>query len=40
MVCHQCRKKGHYKNKCRKEERIRIVELEKEIEELKGKEGQ
>ena len=40
MVCHQCRKKGHLMYECRESERIRILELEKEIEELKGKGGQ
>jgi len=37
VVCYQCGKKGHYRSECREEERIRIVELEKEIEKLKGK---
>ena len=40
MVCHWYRKKGHFSRECREEERIRILELEKEIEELKGKGGQ
>ena len=40
MVCHQCGKKGHLMYKCRESERIRILELEKEIEELKEKGGQ
>jgi len=37
VVCYQCRKKEHYMSKCGEGERIRILELEKEIEELKGK---
>ena len=40
MVCHQCRKKGHFMSECRETERIRILELENEIKELKGKGGQ
>ena len=40
MVCHQCGKKGHLMYECRESERIRILELEREIEELKGKGGQ
>ena len=40
MVCYQCGKKGHFIKKCREGERIRILELEKEIEELKGRGGQ
>ena len=40
VVCYQCGKKRHYRSKCGEEEKIRIAELEKEIEELKGKGGQ
>jgi len=40
MVCHQCGKKRHLMYECRESERIRILELEKEIEQLKGKGGQ
>jgi len=40
MTCHRCGKKGHFIYECRESERIRILELEKEIEELKGKGGQ
>jgi len=40
VVCYQCRKKGHYMSKCGEGERIRILELKKEIEELKEKGGQ
>jgi len=40
VVCHQCRKKGHYMRECGEEARIRILELEKQVEELKGKEEQ
>jgi len=40
VVCYQCRQKGHYMTECGEGQRIRILELEKEIEELKGKEGQ
>jgi len=40
VVYYQCRKKGHYMNECREAERIRILELKREVEELKGKEGQ
>jgi len=40
VVCYRCGKKGHYRSKCGEEKRIRIVELEKEIEELKRKGGQ
>ena len=40
MVCHRCSKKEHLMYKCREGERIRILELEKEIKELKGKGGQ
>ena len=40
MVCHRCGKKGHLMYECRESERIRILELEKEIEQLKGKGGQ
>ena len=40
VVCYQCEKKGHYITECGEEQRIRILELEKEIEELKGKGGQ
>jgi len=37
VVYYWCGKKGHYRSKCGEGERIRILELEKEIEELKGK---
>jgi len=40
MACHRYSKKGHLMYECRKSERIRILELEKKIEELKGKGGQ
>jgi len=40
VVCYWCGKKGHFQSKCGEEQRIRILELEKEIEELKGKGGQ
>jgi len=40
VVCYQCGKKGHFQSECREEQRIRILELEKELEELKGKGGQ
>jgi len=39
VVCYQCRKKGHYMNECGEAERIRILEFEREVEELKGKGG-
>jgi len=32
-----CGKKGHYIRECGEETRIRIIELEKQVEELKGK---
>ena len=40
VVCYRCGKKGHFQSKYGKEQRIRILELEKEVEELKGKGGQ
>jgi len=40
VVYHQCGKKEHYMRECGKEARIRILELEKQVEELKGKGGQ
>jgi len=40
VVCHWCGKKGHYKSKCREKARIRILELEKQVEKLKEKGGQ
>ena len=40
VVCYQCGKKGHFLSECGEEQRIRILELEKEVEELKGKGGQ
>jgi len=40
VVCYQCSKKGHYASECGEEARIRILELEKQVEELKGKGGQ
>jgi len=40
VVCYWCGKKGHYMSECGEEQRIRILELEKEIEELKEKGGQ
>jgi len=40
VVCYQCGKKGHYMSECGEVERIRILELEREVEELKGKGGQ
>jgi len=40
VTCYQCGKKGHYMTECGEMQRIRIVELEKEVEELKGKGGQ
>ena len=40
VVYYQCRKKGHFQSECGEEQRIRILELEKEVEELKGKGGQ
>jgi len=36
VTCYRCGKKGHYMAECREGQRIRIAELEKEIEELKG----
>ena len=40
VVCYRYRKKGHYMSECKEGQRIRILELEKEVEELKGKGGQ
>ena len=40
VVCYRCGKKRYYMSKCREGERIRILELEKEIKKLKGKGGQ
>jgi len=40
VVCYQCGKKGHFQSECGEAQRIRILELEKELEELKGKGGQ
>ena len=40
VVCYWCGKKGHFQSECREEQRIRILELEKQVEELKGKGGQ
>jgi len=40
VVCYRCGGKEYYMNECGKGQRIRILELEKEIEELKGKGGQ
>jgi len=37
MACHQCGKKRHFMKEWREGERIRILELEKKIKELKGK---
>ena len=37
VVYYWCGKKGHFQSKCGEEQRIRILELEKELEELKGK---
>jgi len=37
VVCHWCGKKEYYMRECGKEARIRILELEKKVEELKGK---
>jgi len=37
VVCYQCGKKGHFQSECGEAQRIRILELEKELEELKGK---
>jgi len=37
VVCYRCGKKWHFQSKCGEEQRIRILELEKEIKELKGK---
>jgi len=39
VICYWCGKKGHYMSECEKGQRIRILELEKEIEKLKGKGG-
>ena len=39
VICYWCRKKGHYMTECEEGQRIRILELEKEIEELKEKGG-
>jgi len=40
VVCYRCGKKGHFQSECGEEQRIRILELEKQVEELKGKGGQ
>jgi len=40
VVCYRCGKKGHFQSRCGEEQRIRILELEKQIEELKGKREQ
>jgi len=40
VVCYRCGKKGHFQSECREEQRVRILELEKQVEELKGKGGQ
>ena len=40
VTCYWCGKKGHYMSKCEEAQRIRILELEKKVEELKGKGGQ
>ena len=37
VTCYQCRQKGHYMTECGEGQRIRILELEKEIGELKEK---
>ena len=37
VVCYRCSKKWHFQSECGEEQRIRILELEKEIKELKGK---
>ena len=39
-VCYWCGQKGHYMSECGEGQRIRILELEKEVEKLKGKGGQ
>ena len=40
VVCYWCGKKGHFQSERGEEQRIRILELEKQVEELKGKEEQ
>jgi len=40
VVCYRCSKKGHFQSECGEEQRIRILELEKQIKELKGRGGQ
>ena len=40
IVCYWCGKKRHFQSECGEEQRIRILELEKQVEELKGKGGQ
>jgi len=40
VTCYRYGQKGHYMTECGEGQRIRILELKKEIEELKGKGGQ